>query len=78
MSCQVRKMKMMAAASCSERAPETLCGKEVANKLAHMQAERERQDQMWTTASTVGAANTDRLSKSKCEVRGAWTTDSVS
>ena len=48
MSCQVRKMKMMAAASCDARAPETQCGKEVATALAKMQAERARQDQMWT------------------------------
>ena len=48
MSCQLRKMKMMAAASCDARAPETQCGKEVAANLAKMQAERARQDQMWT------------------------------
>lgn len=48
MSCQLRKMKMMAAASCDTRAPETQCGKEVATALAKMQAERARQDQMWT------------------------------
>lgn len=41
-------MKMMAAASCDGRAPETQCGKEVAAKLAQMQAERAKQDQMWT------------------------------
>ena len=40
-------MKMMAAASCDARAPETQCGKEVTAKLAQMQAERTRQDQMW-------------------------------
>jgi hypothetical protein len=48
MSCQLRKMKMMAAASCDARAPETQCGKEVAARLAQIQAERIRQDQMWT------------------------------
>lgn len=49
MSCQLRKMKMMAAASCENKSPETACGKEVASKLAQMQAERAKQDQMWTT-----------------------------
>jgi acid phosphatase class B len=50
MSCQVRKMKMMAAASCNERPAETQCAKEVASKLAQLQAERARQDEMWTGA----------------------------
>lgn len=48
MSCQIRKMKMMAAASCEPRAPETACGKEVASNLQKMMAERSRQDSMWS------------------------------
>ena len=40
-------MKMMAAASCEQRAPETMCAKEVASNLQKMLAERERQDKMW-------------------------------
>lgn len=51
MSCQIRKMKMMAAASCDTRTPETKCGKEVATRLAQMQAERTRQDQLWNPAA---------------------------
>ena len=39
---------MMAAASCEQRAPETMCGKEVASNLQKMMAERERQDKMWS------------------------------
>ena len=60
MSCQIRKMKMMAAASCNERPSDTQCAKEVASKLAQLQAERARQDQMWTAApkSESAAANT--------------------
>ena len=58
MSCQVRKMKMMAAASCNERSAESLCAKEVASKLAQLQAERARQDQLWTQPISKSASAT--------------------
>ncbi len=40
-------MKMMAAASCEPRAPETQCAKEVQGNFQKMLAEREKQDKMW-------------------------------
>ena len=70
-------MKMMAAASCNERPPETQCAKEVANKLSQLQAERERQDKLWNPPTTSEPVKTDLLSKSKYEGRVAWTSDSV-
>lgn len=39
---------MMAAASCEQRAPETMCAKEVSSNFQKMMAERERQDKMWS------------------------------
>ena len=59
MSCQLRKMKMMAAASCDARAPDTQSAKEVAAKLAQMQAERARQDQMWNPPQTKSELSSD-------------------
>lgn len=47
MSCQIRKMNRIAAASCNERAPETKCAKEVQGNFQKMLAEREKQDKMW-------------------------------
>jgi hypothetical protein len=63
MSCQIRKMKMMAAASCNERPTDSQCAKEVSSKLAQLQAERARQDQMWTAApkSESATANTSAV-----------------
>jgi hypothetical protein len=61
---------MMAAASCNERAPETQCAKEVASKLAQLQAERAKQDNMWekgqeqpTSQSIPQYGTNDLLSK---------------
>lgn len=69
MSCQVRKMKMMAAASCNQRSPETQCAKEVAAKLQQIQAERAKQDQMWQQEPIKSISETSDLSyKNKCEV----------
>ena len=51
MSCQIRKMRMMSSGTCEPR-PATGASAEMAAKLAQMQAERGRQDQMWQTTKT--------------------------
>ena len=66
MSCQLRKMKMMAAASCEARPADTQGAKEVAARLQQMQAERAKQDQMWT-ATPVGGGN-DCTAKAKYDL----------
>lgn len=52
-------MKMMAAASCDARSSDTQSAKEVAAKLAQMQAERARQDQMWNMPQTKYELSSD-------------------
>lgn len=65
MSCQIRKMKMMAAASCEERSPQTHCAKEVSNNYQKMMAERARQDSMWQTTSE-NICKTDANKNGQC------------
>jgi hypothetical protein len=64
MSCQLRKMKMMAAASCEQRAPQTQCAKEVQGNFQKMLAEREKQDKMWEQPLTKSTPteNTSKIS----------------
>ena len=49
MSCHVRKMRMMAAAGSGTCEPKTPVASELNAKLSQMQAERDKQDSMWTT-----------------------------
>lgn len=67
MSCQIRKMKLMAAASCNERAPETKCAKEVQGNFQKMLAEREKQDKMWDNSVLIPKVieTSDLISKNK-------------
>ena len=60
-------MKLMAAASCNERAPETKCAKEVQGNFQKMLAEREKQDKMWEqpVSNTKVTENSDQISKNK-------------
>ncbi len=50
-------MKMMAAASCEARPADTQAAKEVASRLQQMQAERAKQDQMWTAMPVGGGSD---------------------
>ena len=58
MSCQIRKMKIMAAAGCQERPNNPEAVKSFNQDLAKLQAERARQDLMWQ----------EPVSKSECGV----------
>ena len=49
MSCHVRKMRMMAAAGSGVCEPKTQVASELNTKLSQMQAERDKQDLMWTS-----------------------------
>ncbi len=49
MSCQIRKMKMMAASGCQERPNNPEAVKDFQNRLAQLQQERAKQDSMWDT-----------------------------
>ena len=48
MSCHVRKMRIMAAASAGYSEPKTSNASELSARLAQIQAERDRQDALWT------------------------------
>ena len=48
MSCHVRKMRIMAAASAGCSEPRTSNANELSARLAQVQAERDRQDALWT------------------------------
>ncbi len=52
MSCQLRKMKAMAQSGCQERCVDSQTNKDFQDRLAKMQAERAKQDSMWTTTSS--------------------------
>jgi len=57
---------MMAQAGCSEKPADPQMKKELDTKLAQMQAERVKQDQMWATPTTHTSGNTCKLSNSEC------------
>lgn len=68
MSCQIRKMRMMSSSGTCERQPQGAAATEMAAKLAQMQAERGRQDQMWqattvTSEKTTYASSTSEIVK---------------
>lgn len=48
MSCRIRRTQMMAQASLPEKSVDPKMKADLDNKLAQMQAERSRQDAMWT------------------------------
>jgi hypothetical protein len=52
MSCHVRKMRIMAAASAGCSEPKTSTAGELSVRLAQIQAERDRQDALWTQPVT--------------------------
>jgi hypothetical protein len=57
-------MKMMVAASCEQRPPQTQCAKEVQGNFQKMLAEREKQDKMWEQPLKP-TENTDKISANK-------------
>lgn len=66
MSCQIRKMKIMAAAGCQERPTNPESVKIFQNDLAKLQAERVRQDAMWEMPVKGGGdANTSNHNANK-------------
>ena len=67
MSCQIRKMRMMSSGTCEPR-PQGAAATEMAAKLAQMQAERGRQDQMWQ-ATTVTSEKTTYASSTSETVK---------
>lgn len=68
-------MKQMAAASCNERASNSTSAKEVAAKLAQIQAERARQDEIWAPKSE--SSTNDQLPTKKYETQIALPNGSV-
>ena len=62
MSCQIRKTRLMAQAGCSEKPTNPQARAEFDSKLAQLQAERVRQDTMWSTISE----QTAECANSKC------------
>ena len=68
MSCQIRKMRMMSSSGTCEPRPQGTAATEMAARLAQMQAERGRQDQMWqpttaTSEKTTYASSTSEIVK---------------
>lgn len=66
MSCRIRRTQMMAQAGCSEKPADPKMKKELDSKLAQMQAERIKQDQMWITPTNHTSENICKLSNSEC------------
>ena len=58
MSCNIRKMRMMSSTGTCEPRPQGAAATEMAARLAQMQAERGRQDQMWSEPTTVTSNKT--------------------
>jgi hypothetical protein len=70
MSCRIRRTQMMAQANC-EKPADPIMKKELDTKLAQMQAERVKQDQMWTTPTNHTNGNICKSSNSEyCGVVG--------
>ena len=60
MSCQIRKMKMMAAAGCQERPTNAEAVKDFQIRFSQLQQERAKQDAMWEapkSAHEIGVNN---------------------
>lgn len=77
MSCQIRKMKMMAAAGCQERPTNPEAVKCFQNDLAKLQAERIRQDSMWQTPVTKAEGGVNISIRSANESFGYNTNNSL-
>ncbi len=65
MSCRIRRTQMMAQGSC-EKPADPQMKKELDTKLAQMQAERIKQDQMWITPTNHTNGNICKSSNSEC------------
>ena len=65
MSCHIRKMRMMSSSATCEPRPTTGASTEMAARLAQMQAERGRQDQMWQPTTTTSEKTTYASSTSE-------------
>ncbi len=70
MSCQIRKMKMMAAAGCQERSTNPESVKQFNDQLAKIQAERARQDAMWNEAVPKSECGVNKLNCTQNTITG--------
>ena len=68
MSCRIRRTQLMAQACLPEKQNEPKVKAELDTKLAQMQAERSRQDAMWTT-------NTQEIPSASSNVKNTLTND---
>jgi hypothetical protein len=73
MSCRIRRTQMMAHGGLCEKPADPKMKADLDSKLAQMQAERTKQDQLWTTTYETGkivSLSTDKLNAAEYSHNG--------